>query len=163
MPLENEMKSPRSFMKPFGVLNVAMAIIVFLYTMMGLCGYILYGKDIAGSITLNLPTEEPLGKAVQILLAFAIFFTHPIQCYVAIDIAWNEYISPAINKYRYKLVWEYVVRTIVILLTCESLFNFFVRFQSIRDLLAQILDQPAKFVLFSQGRKQIRSPNSVSD
>ncbi|XP_032673005.1 proton-coupled amino acid transporter-like protein CG1139 isoform X2 [Odontomachus brunneus] len=120
MPLENEMKTPKSFMKPFGVLNASMSIIIVLYAAMGFFGYIRYGSHIDGSITLSLPTQEMLGKAVQILLAIAIFFTHPIQCYVAIDIAWNEYIGPAMDKFklvRFKLVWEYVVRTIVILLT----------------------------------------------
>ncbi|EFN83214.1 Proton-coupled amino acid transporter 1 [Harpegnathos saltator] len=117
MPLENEMKTPKSFMRPFGVLNIAMIIIIVLYAGMGFFGYVRYGSLIKGSITLSLPTQEKLGKAVQILLAIAIFFTHPIQCYVAIDIAWNEYISPVIDKYRFKLLWEYVVRTIVILLT----------------------------------------------
>ncbi|KAM0733201.1 Proton-coupled amino acid transporter-like protein [Formica fusca] len=117
MPLENEMKTPRSFMKPFGVLNIAMSIIVTMYATLGFFGYIRFGKEIDGSITLNLPHEEPLGIAVQILLAIAIFFTHPIQCYVAIDISWNEYISPLLEKYRYKLLWEYVVRTVIILIT----------------------------------------------
>lgn len=119
MPLENEMKNPKSFMKPFGVLNVAMSIIVTMYATLGFFGYIRFGKDIEGSITLNLPAQENLGIAVQILLAIAIFFTHPIQCYVAIDISWNEYISPFFEKYRYKTFWEYVVRTAIILITCE--------------------------------------------
>lgn len=123
MPLENEMKNPKSFMKPFGVLNVAMSIIVTMYATLGFFGYIRFGKDIEGSITLNLPTQENLGIAVQILLAIAIFFTHPIQCYVAIDISW-EYISPYFEKYRYKTLWEYVVRTAIILLTCEYIYFF---------------------------------------
>lgn len=106
-------------MKPFGVLNLSMSIIIVLYAGMGFFGYLRYGAAIDGSITLSLPTEEKVGKSVQFLLAIAIFFTHPIQCYVAIDIAWNGYISPLINKYRFQLLWEYVVRTIVILLTCE--------------------------------------------
>jgi len=118
MPLENEMKTPKSFMKPCGVLNVAMGIIVAMYTALGFFGYIRYGHKIEGSITLNLP-DEKLGIAVQILLAIAIFFTHPIQCYVAIDIMWNDYISQYLEKYRFKLVWEYVIRTIIILITCE--------------------------------------------
>lgn len=118
MPLENEMKSPKFFMRPCGVLNVSMGIIVAMYAGLGFFGYIHYGKDIEGSITLNLPKEN-LGIAVQILLAIAIFFTHPIQCYVAIDITWNEYISHYLEKYPYKLFWEYVVRTIIILITCE--------------------------------------------
>lgn len=106
-------------MKPCGVLNIAMGVIITMYTALGFFGYIRFGSKIAGSITLNLPTQEDLGIAVQILLAIAIFFTHPIQCYVAIDISWNEYISPFLEKYRYKLVWEYVVRTVIILITCE--------------------------------------------
>lgn len=117
MPLENEMKTPRSFMKPCGVLNIAMSVIITMYAALGFFGYIRFGNQIAGSITLNLPNQEDLGIAVQILLAIAIFFTHPIQCYVAIDISWNEYISPVLEKYRYKLFWEYVVRTVIILIT----------------------------------------------
>ncbi|XP_024881850.1 proton-coupled amino acid transporter-like protein CG1139 [Temnothorax curvispinosus] len=116
MPLENEMKTPKYFMKPFGVLNVAMSIIVAMYTALGFFGYIRYGEKIEGSITLNLP-DEKLGIAVQILLAIAIFFTHPIQCYVAIDIVWNEYISQYLEKYRFKLLCEYVIRTVIILIT----------------------------------------------
>jgi len=119
MPLENEMKTPRNFMKPCGVLNIAMGSIVTLYAALGFFGYIRYGKDIKGSITLNLPEKEIMAIMVQILLAIAIFFTHPIQCYVAIDISWNEYISPLLEKYRYKLFWEYVVRTSIILITCK--------------------------------------------
>lgn len=106
-------------MKPCGVLNIAMGSIVALYAVLGFFGYIRYGSKITGSITLNLPTDEGLGIAVQILLAIAIFFTHPIQCYVAIDIFWNDYIGSLLEKYSYKLLWEYVVRTAIILVTCE--------------------------------------------
>lgn len=116
MPLENEMKTPKAFMKPFGVLNVSMTIIVFMYAGLGFLGYLRYGKETDGSITLNLPNEK-LGIAVQILLAIAIFFTHPIQCYVAIDIMWNEYISQYLEKSRLKLLWEYITRTVIILIT----------------------------------------------
>lgn len=119
MPLENEMKTPKSFMKPFGVLNISMSIIVTLYTGLGFFGYICYGDNIKGSITLNLPTKEKLGIAVQMLLAIAIFFTHPIQCYVAIDIVWNEYLNHYMEKFRFKLMWEYVVRTVIVLIICE--------------------------------------------
>lgn len=121
MPLENEMKTPRSFMKPFGVLNIAMSVIITMYATLGFFGYIRFGKEIAGSITLNLPHQEPLGIAVQILLSIAIFFTYPIQCYVAIDISWNEYIRPLLEKNPYKLFWEYAIRTFIILITCKHI------------------------------------------
>ncbi|XP_029047226.2 proton-coupled amino acid transporter-like protein CG1139 isoform X1 [Osmia bicornis bicornis] len=118
MPLENEMKKPKYFMKSFGVLNIGMGTIVALYTMIGFFGYIRYGSNVYGSITLNL-VDEPKGLAlsVQILLSLAIFFTHPIQCYVAIDIVWNEYLAPNMEKNSHKLLWEYVVRTSLVLLT----------------------------------------------
>ena len=75
MPLENEMKKPKYFMKSFGVLNIGMGTIVALYTMIGFFGYIRYGSNVYGSITLNL-VDEPKGLAlsVQVLLSLAIFF-----------------------------------------------------------------------------------------
>ncbi|XP_017752370.1 PREDICTED: proton-coupled amino acid transporter-like protein CG1139 [Eufriesea mexicana] len=117
MPLENEMKKPRTFMRTFGVLNIGMGVIVVLYTAMGFFGYIRYGSSLEGSITFSLGEPLVLAQSVQILLAIAIFFTHPIQCYVVIDIAWNEYIAPNLEKNSHKLLWEYVVRTCLVLLT----------------------------------------------
>lgn len=58
MPLENEMKTPKSFGGNFGVLNKSMSLIIFLYVGMGFFGYLKYGADIKGSITLNLPQHE---------------------------------------------------------------------------------------------------------
>lgn len=58
MPLENEMKTPKAFGGNFGVLNRSMIVIIFLYVGMGLFGYLKYGEQIAGSITLNLPQDE---------------------------------------------------------------------------------------------------------
>lgn len=57
LPLENEMKTPKSFGGNFGVLNRAMIVIVSLYVGMGLFGYMNYGSKVLGSITLNLPNE----------------------------------------------------------------------------------------------------------
>lgn len=58
MPLENEMKTPKAFGGSTGVLNKSMFMIVILYTCMGLLGYLKYGADSKGSITLNLPSNE---------------------------------------------------------------------------------------------------------
>lgn len=58
LPLENEMKTPKAFGGTFGVLNKAMVVIVFLYVGMGFFGYLNYGDEIKGSITLNLPPED---------------------------------------------------------------------------------------------------------
>lgn len=58
MPLENEMKTPKSFVGVTGVLNRAFALIVIMYIGMGLFGYLKYGDAIRESITLNLETNS---------------------------------------------------------------------------------------------------------
>lgn len=57
------------------------------------------------------------------MLAFAIFITHALACYVAIDITWNEYVSKRFNNGQGSVVWEYVTRTSLVLITCESFLN----------------------------------------
>lgn len=52
------MKTPKKFGGNFGVLNKAMILIVTLYIGMGFFGYLNYGLDAKGSITLNLPEDE---------------------------------------------------------------------------------------------------------
>ncbi|CAB3258851.1 unnamed protein product [Arctia plantaginis] len=118
LPLENEMKSPRDFVSRFGVLNCSMVSIIVLYVGMGLFGYLRYGDDSEGSITLNLPSEtEILATVVQCLLAFAIYITHGLACYVAIDIVWNDYIGNRLLNSKHRLIWEYLLRTTIVLVT----------------------------------------------
>ncbi|XP_050361169.1 proton-coupled amino acid transporter-like protein CG1139 [Nymphalis io] len=118
LPLENEMKTPKDFVGSCGVLNRAMISIIILYIGMGLFGYLTYGNAAAGSITLNLPSQtETLASVVQCLLAFAIFITHGLACYVAIDILWNEYIGVRLLNSSHRILWEYVLRTLIVLVT----------------------------------------------
>lgn len=53
------------------------------------------------------------------MLAFGIFITHGLACYVAIDITWNDYVEKKLGEHRNKLLWEYFVRTVLVLLTCK--------------------------------------------
>ena len=52
LPLENEMRKPEDF---GWVLNVGMSIISLMFIAMGLLGYVAFGEDIKGSVSLNLP------------------------------------------------------------------------------------------------------------
>lgn len=51
------------------------------------------------------------------MLAFGIFITHGIACYVAIDLVWNKYVVSHIKNDQRKLLWEYVLRTVIVLIT----------------------------------------------
>ena len=52
--MENKMREPKSFPSAFGVLNLSMVIVCALYIALGFYGYIEYGDQSQGSITLNL-------------------------------------------------------------------------------------------------------------
>ncbi|KAL4717538.1 hypothetical protein ACJJTC_000687 [Scirpophaga incertulas] len=88
LPLKNEMRRPELFQKPFGVLNVSMSVIGSIFIVVGFLGYLKWGNDVQGSLTLNLQPGLLLSNVVQILIALAIMFTYPLQFYVPIDITW---------------------------------------------------------------------------
>lgn len=110
------MKNPKAFVTNCGVLNTSMIFIVILYVGMGLFGYLAYGENVQGSITLNLPNHEILSQIVKGSLAFAIFITHALACYVAIDIVWGGLKSKSKSNTMLK---EYATRTILVLITCK--------------------------------------------
>jgi proton-coupled amino acid transporter len=61
-----------------------------------------------------------LAQTVRVMLAVSIFVTHSLQCYVAADITWSHYMLPRLQKHPHKLLLEYIVRTCLVLVTCES-------------------------------------------
>lgn len=52
------MKNPKKFGSAFGVLNASMLPISILYMVVGLLGYLKYGEETKGSITLDMPQDE---------------------------------------------------------------------------------------------------------
>lgn len=53
------MQSPKSFGGYFGILNQSMFIVMIMYGAIGFFGYIKYGPECEGSVTLNLPQDLP--------------------------------------------------------------------------------------------------------
>merc|ERR1712137_1440507 len=68
-----------------GVLNTSMVIVSCLYISVGYFGYMRYGENVLGSITLNLPNDF-LATLVKLVMSLAIFFTYALQFYVPIDL-----------------------------------------------------------------------------
>lgn len=62
-----------------------------------------------------------LAQVAKGLIAMSIFITHAIANYVAIDIIWRQYLLKSLKDNPKKLLWEYVLRTFVVFVTCEYL------------------------------------------
>lgn len=52
------MEHPKAYLKPFGIMNMGMLIVLSLYAIIGFFGYWKYGDNAQGSITLNLPQDN---------------------------------------------------------------------------------------------------------
>ncbi|XP_023161440.2 proton-coupled amino acid transporter-like protein CG1139 [Drosophila hydei] len=90
MPVENSMRKPQQFLGCPGVLNTAMVTVVVLYAIIGFFGYVRFGDEVRGSITLNLPDGSWLGDTAKLLMAVAILFTYGLQFYVPNEVLWRK-------------------------------------------------------------------------
>ncbi|XP_068207480.1 proton-coupled amino acid transporter-like protein pathetic [Palaemon carinicauda] len=116
LPLENKMKTPQNFGGFTGVLNTAMMLVILLYASVGFFGYLEFGNDVLGSITLNLPNHEGLAQTVKIMMAIAVYLTYPLQMYVVYEI-----MAPVVRRRfegeKTKFIAEYICRSLLVVLT----------------------------------------------
>ncbi|XP_055918119.1 proton-coupled amino acid transporter-like protein pathetic isoform X2 [Eupeodes corollae] len=115
MPVENSMKSPQHFLGCPGVLNTAMITVVTLYAVIGFLGYVKYGDQVLGSITLNLDDGAWLADTAKLLMAISILFTFGLQFYVPNEILWRK-ISHKFPEEKHNIA-QILLRTGIILLS----------------------------------------------
>lgn len=72
--VENNMRTPKSFNK---VMSLAMTIICVLYAVFGFVGYLKYGGDCKGSVTLNADQTE-----MYVRLNISLLQQHKIQIFL---------------------------------------------------------------------------------
>ncbi|XP_058506488.1 proton-coupled amino acid transporter 1 [Solea solea] len=112
LPLENKMQRPQSF--PL-VLYMGMGIVTFLYISLGTIGYMCFGDNIGGSITLNLPNCWTY-QAVKLLYSFGILISFALQFYVPAEIL----IPPVLARVseRWEMAVNLLLRTVLVIFTC---------------------------------------------
>lgn len=88
LPIYRGLRDPSQMSGCCGLINVSFLILLFLYMIIGLLGFLKYGHNIEDSITFNLPSE-PLYDAVRAMFATSVFLTYPLQFYVPNEIVWN--------------------------------------------------------------------------
>ncbi|XP_071446204.1 proton-coupled amino acid transporter-like protein acs [Hetaerina americana] len=116
LPLQNEMRYPKKFSSPFGVLNGGMTMVTLLLLTVGNLGYLQYGDGIKGSISLNLPEQDIMAQCVKVALSFAVMCSYALQFYVPIDILWPS-VMKSYGPFKHKVLYEILFRTALVLLT----------------------------------------------
>jgi len=100
------MKTPADMKGWNGVLNTSMVMVSCLYIAVGFFGYLKYGENVTGSITLNLPVGQ---------FFLSVFFTYALQFYVPVEI-----ILPWVHRRvasDHHLKAEYALRYLMVMLT----------------------------------------------
>ncbi|WKY08597.1 hypothetical protein Q1695_007826 [Nippostrongylus brasiliensis] len=80
LPLENRMEYPIEMLGWTGVLSTGMSLVTIVYAACGFFGYITYGNDVKGSITLNMD-DSYLNLSVKGLLALVVYTGYLLQLY----------------------------------------------------------------------------------
>ncbi|KAL5275592.1 SLC36A4 family protein [Megaselia abdita] len=120
LPLRNSMKKPEKFSGPLGVLNVGMAVIAFLFTFTGFFGYLKWGEEVAGSLTLNVPIDTWYGQLVKISASLGVFFGYPLQFYVPVKIMWPG-VKKVFKVQKHPLIGEIIFRACLVVCTYKHL------------------------------------------
>jgi len=84
LPIQSKMKYPERYVTKAGVINTAMSFVICLYAAMGFYGFLKFGEDTQGSITLNLQDAPIWLCPVQPLFVFSILVSYLLQIYVPV-------------------------------------------------------------------------------
>ncbi|XP_055911952.1 proton-coupled amino acid transporter 1 [Eupeodes corollae] len=115
LPLKNAMKRPNNFDRRLGVLNVGMTFVAFAFIFAGFFGYLKWGDDVGGSLTLNLGSSW-LAQVVQLIVSLGVLLGYPLQFFVAIQIMFPA-VQQMFKLNQNSIVGELVFRTAMVVIT----------------------------------------------
>ncbi|KAK3114721.1 hypothetical protein LTR53_006675 [Teratosphaeriaceae sp. CCFEE 6253] len=117
IPIQSGMKDPRKFPK---VLATVMVIISVIFISAGALSYAAYGSQTKTVILLNLPQDDKLVNAVQLLYSMAILLSTPLQIYPAIEITSQQLFSRT-GKYNPWIKWKKNVFRFCMVVMCAAI------------------------------------------
>ncbi|CAF0765356.1 unnamed protein product [Didymodactylos carnosus] len=119
LPIRQKMKEPEAYGGWTGVLTTGILLVTILYFFVGFYGYIRYGDNALGSITLNLPVDNVLYQITKLMYALAIFLSYNLQFYVPFTLLWPRVCRKVLYKYSDNVVNKFEIgfRLILIILT----------------------------------------------
>ncbi|XP_063073512.1 neutral amino acid uniporter 4 [Engraulis encrasicolus] len=113
LPLENQMREPARF--PLA-LNVGMGVVILLYVSLGTLGYLHFGDDIKGSITLNLPHHSWSNQLVKVLYSLGVCVSFVVQFFVPAEILLPPLLAHVTDKWKQTI--EFLLRALLVCVTC---------------------------------------------
>uniref|UniRef100_A0A914UXV5 Amino acid transporter transmembrane domain-containing protein n=1 Tax=Plectus sambesii TaxID=2011161 RepID=A0A914UXV5_9BILA len=117
LPMENKMRHPEDMIRPYGVLWAGMSLVTITYVATGFFGFMVYGEDVQGSITLNLP-DIWVYDVVKVILVVVVYVGYVIQLYIVVEMIWPAIRRKVLGRYQsIHLLLEYVFRALLVLLT----------------------------------------------
>ncbi|KAH8296231.1 hypothetical protein KR054_003386 [Drosophila jambulina] len=117
LAIEKKMAQPQAYLGWFGVLDLAICVVLISFIFFAFFGYWRYGSELLGSISLNLPTNEIPSQVAKTLIALNIFLTYPLSGYVVIDIIMTHFLNKSGQLKRAKLIETFIRIAFVILTT----------------------------------------------
>ncbi|KAF7635812.1 Aa_trans domain-containing protein [Meloidogyne graminicola] len=122
LPLENKLKKPSQMVGIFGILSIGLFFVSLVLAMSGFLGFIAFGQNVRGSITLNLPQNNIQFSILRLALTIVIYLGFVIQMYVIVDMFWPLLCKKLEKKRRnifnnFKLFIELGLRTFLIIIT----------------------------------------------
>lgn len=103
LPIEQSMIHPDNFPK---VLFKVIMTISAIFIGIGSLGYLTFGEKVETVIILNLPQDSPMIMAIQLLYAFAILLSTPLQLFPAIRLAELKIFPKRTGKTSLLVKWQ---------------------------------------------------------
>ncbi|XP_053949710.1 proton-coupled amino acid transporter 1 isoform X1 [Anastrepha ludens] len=115
LPLRNAMRKPTDFARKMGVLNTGMCLVTFMFLFAGFLGFLKWGEDVGGSLTLNLG-DTILAQCVKVMVSAGVMLGYPLQFFIAIQIMWPNAMQ-LLHLQNRPFSGELLFRTVMVVLT----------------------------------------------